>query len=578
MAPAVGKSSISLWNLITSGPGSHKSYRVSSASSSSSPSSGSSSTTSSEYGGSPPATLTAISRQLSVSDGCLLRSVQQEKATTAERATMAGWVTKQVGSRLKSWRRRFMVLDRYGTLSLYGSEKDASFGRKATDVIPASNMRHVLRRERSDSGQWPSGVCVEVCLQICVLKGRTQSIVCDSKAECVEWVRRLTQHAGNPRTQVNHTEGDGSESTPQKHSGTGRRSSLDHAVRSPPKPKATTWTTMGQWSSDPATYGLHSGSSIPSADRECFLKWLKVAELTMRRFEKICRLPAYSISLECNMEWMYHSTPAADRARLGEYVFGDYPDELLHNLSPLLEHPVGRALFLSQMPSSKIIITYKHTQIRNHAPHSVSQHHGALQIAVDPRRLGKEMTSVGLSFLDDARVSRSQLIRSEFCGDVVFISYLGAVDILTEESMLADSFNKLKRCASWPLDEELQLKCLWYDMEAAVLSHPDGGFNKSRTLGKVVIGGVVVPMLQQLTALCRNAPTWQLSTSLYYKISKRAIVVEINRSSSSRDAVVFCDGCLFLRPTISQLVDNTFFHVIQSVDIPSMVSHSETIV
>ena len=558
---------MSLWNLITSG--------------STTPDKSRSSTSTLTN---PSRTLGVATRQLSISDGCLLQKQihfkgNPSRTTEDTAANKAGWVTKLTGGRLKSWRRRFMVLDRHGTVAVYQSEKDASQGRKATDIVPASNIRSVGRRERTDSGSWPHGANVDYCLQICVLKGKTHMIVCDSKAECVEWLRRLSPFVGNPRAEKGVGSSSGPSAVKGKPQCSGRRCSLDNAVRSPPKPTLTTWKTGSQWSSNLAAYGLHSESSIPLPDRECFLKWLKVAELTLRRFENICHLPAYSISLQCDIEQLYRSTPAADKARLGEYIFGDYPDELLHNLSPLLEHPVGRALLLSQMPSSKIIITYKQLQIRYEAPHSLTQEDGALQLAIDPRRLGKEMTSVGLSFLDDARVTRSQLIHSDHCGDIVFVSYLAAVDILNQEQSLIECYKKLKHCASWPKEDEINLKCLWYDMEAAVLSHPEGGFSKARNLGTVVIGGVVIPMLQQLTTICRSTATWQLGTSVYYKMSKQRIVVEISRSTSPGEApIMFGDGCLYLRPTAAQLVENSFFHVIQSFDLSSVTSHSETIV
>ena len=495
---------------------------------------------------------------------------------------MAGWVTKLVGGRLKTWRRRFLVLDRHGTLSMYSSKKDASQGKKPTDVLIASNVRSVVKRQRAEGGPWPPGTSVDVCIQVNVLKGRPHSVVCDSKAECVEWLRKLSPFAGNPRAALASTSGsDDVVSDTASHCS--RRDSLNHAVQSPPKPSATSWSTTRQCTSDPCSYGLHGYSSIPPADRECYLKWLKVAELTLRRFEKICRLPQCSMSLECNMEWMYHHTPLDDQPRLGEFIFGDYPDELLHNLAPLLEHPVGRALLLSQMPASKISIVYETNQIKHQPPHDVRQHKGSLVLSIDPRRLGKEMTSVGLSFLDSSRVSRSQLIRSEYCGNVVFVNYLAAVDILNREQHFAAKCAELKRTACWPQEEKIRVSCLWYDIEAAVLSHPGGGFAKARMLGHIVFDGVIGPVLEQLLDLCSRDESWQTSTSLYYKLSRKGIVVEVNRPRSptlpdTDQPIKFQDGYLYLRPTAGQLAHSTFDEVVSSFDLGSMVTHNETIV
>lgn len=448
---------------------------------------------------------------------------QSQRSSTAESerasivVTRSGWLSRLGGHVKPRWRKRFFALDTSGRLAYYQSEADIGDAKKKMGVLRLPYVLFITRR-RSDlsGGPWPHGVSAERCLNI-VTSERTHYLFCDSFEDRERWLVALRAAAG----QEHSSDGiivDGSDEkselaiTTRCSSGVRvrpQRRSFPQMVRSAESMMSLASTGAAS-SIDYDVAVRYSMTALPTAMQVNFCKWHAILRTTLKQLSdalKLCDDDAFDF--DCDFDALYRAAPPALCGRLGEMVFGDYIGELRHNLKPLTRHALGRQSLLAQLTNRLIVFRFENVSapmISADGPgHVTIARKGTLYVTVDRWRLGECVHLTGCDFVDSLRVfspDATDTVTGKV--DVSGLRVAVAVDVLLHEHALGAALEDLQKSSTNV--GALSFECDWQKLDEAVrrTSNRERGQGIARrSLARLAIAGIAVPLLQRLAKLCR---------------------------------------------------------------------------
>ena len=435
----------------------------------------------------------------------------------------SGWM-ENLSGKPKRWRKRFFTLDGSGRLSCYPSEADVGSSKRLLFTIKMPCVLFVTgRREGPRTGPWPQGVSAQRCLNI--LTGtRTHYLICEKDEERSVWLTALRSAAGRDDSSdgIEIQEDESVERAVATRCTRavrvrGERGQRKSASRLSKAGSMASLASVALLNIDYEVVDRFSMESLPLTTQTHFCKWNGILESSLRRLSRSVGLPEDAgFALKCDIGQMYACAPASMRGRLGELIFGDYVDELRHNLVALTSHPVGQRALLDRVPKHVITVQFKDNatsppaDLEGSPGHVTTACDGELRLILDRNRLGEKVHLTGCDFVDSVRIDVFDKTQMELSGPTSMDDLHGlracvAVNVLNYEAQLQTAVAELR--STVPDVSTMRVECVWERLDDALrqTENAERGAAIARAgLAKLVAANVTVPMLQRLGRLCRE--------------------------------------------------------------------------
>ena len=285
-----------------------------------------------------------------------------------------GWLIKQ-GGRVKTWKRRYFVLDSAGHLTYYMSETDAEQSSNRLGVINIKKALYVTPRskESKDEGNWPPVVPIDNCF-IIITNDRNYGIYAESELDSQKWVKTLQAVRGGVDNALVERD-----SGPERRDSSASRNSMSELFRR-----------------------YHITDEIPHKVQMWFAKWHAVLVRSLKSLSN--HFDTGEFSFACDMGKMYSQAPRPIRNRLGELVFGDYVDELRFNIcNEFGSGPIAKKAFLAATTKHRIEFSLSEDGPGDGTA-NVYAADGVLYVSVSPDMLGRGVHMTGKDFASTVTV------------------------------------------------------------------------------------------------------------------------------------------------------------------------------
>ena len=380
-----------------------------------------------------------------------------------------GWLWKH-GGRVKTWKRRYFVLDGAGRLTYYSQESEAEAATGALGIIDIHKALYVTARVKGeDDGAWPESVPVQVCFTI-ITNDRNYGIYAEDEKSAVAWVKQLQAVRGGVDTSDILVEAQEAQPQPAR-----RQSMSSHMA---------------------AFCQRYKMFDLSPKLQMMWLKWNNVGERALKALKDHFDI-VDEITMQCDAGGMYRRLPTNRRNRIGEHVFADYMDELRHNLcTEFGSDEILKQSFRKAFSERKIKVELSDEE--NLLPNTAKFADGCLHLTIFIGKFGSGIHLAGKGLVsevtiaqEDAEVSGSSVagVRANIVAGIVR-------EMPALQRATADLQKKL------PGQPKVKFLC---DFKDTIEKVADLDREKSEDIGAVVIPSIAVRFVTELTAYVSRA-------------------------------------------------------------------------